>query len=136
MLTELLFALALSNAAQPPHTEAQAACVERVLSEDDRLGRARNHAPEADSLALAVSRYVEALEQLDMRDCPADFRAAFDRHRQAWTKGADLFERHAKLRGEMHDLFDQIRTGPDGDELKAVEAGIWSTWAEVEAATR
>ncbi len=46
------------------------------------------------------------------------------------------FEKHADMRGELHDLFDEIRgLGADAHErLERIEKEIWGTWAEVEAA--
>lgn len=115
--------------------EAKAACVARVLARDNELGKARNHAPETAPLAEAVARYVEGLDGLDFTGCPPAFAAAFSRHRDAWKESAPFFEDFAGLRGEMHDLFDEIRSRDEpGKRLRALEDRIWGTWAEVEEA--
>lgn len=66
-------------------------------------------------IAWAIGRYCDALGQLDMSDCPADFRVAYRHHLGAWREAqaviaqlpdgffAGLFTgfKNALLRGEV-----------------------------------
>lgn len=122
------------RAAEEQAAKAQA-CVRHALAEDARLGKARNHAPETQPIDEAVERYVAGMGGIDLRGCPAAFVTAFTRHRRAWQDAQPLLARHATERGEMHEVFDRLRAGPDGPMLESAEAAIWSTWAEVERAT-
>ena len=45
-----------------------------------------------------------------------------------------MLERFPQLRGEMHDLFDQLKQDPDTrSDMEALDKRIRDTWAEVEA---
>lgn len=121
-----------------PRESREADAVRSVLAQDDSLGTARNHAPETMPLTQSIRDYVAGLEAIDFSGCPEDFTTAFARHRAAWERSVDFFASFDELRGEMHDLFEQIRQG-DADtrtRLESVEEDIWGTWAEVEAAAR
>lgn len=76
------------------------------------------------------------LDSIDFSECPIEFAKAFERHRDAWEGSIPFFERFGHLRGELHELFEQIRNIDEATEaaLKAHENQIWGTWAEVEAA--
>ncbi len=120
-------------AAEPPG--AVEPCIQRVLAEDDRLGRERNRAPEVAPIDEAVRTYVRAIEALDYGGCPQHFIDACSAHAAAWRATLPLLRRHAHRRGEMHALFKAIAADPDGRDLPAYEAVIWKTWAEVERAS-
>ena len=109
-------------------------CEERILAEDSKLGKIRNYACERQSLSLTIHEYVQGLEALDFEACPAAFVTAFARHRRAWEAMIPVTDKHSELRGEMHDLFDQIALSADSTEYKTKLKAIWDTWAEVEAA--
>ncbi|HXV76571.1 MAG TPA: hypothetical protein VD788_09645 [Candidatus Polarisedimenticolaceae bacterium] len=121
-----------------PAAAAAADCVERVLRQDGELAAVRNHAPKQMPLADAVGNYVAGLAGLDFSGCPAGFTDAFARHRSAWFDAVEFLGSYDTMRGEMHDLFEQIRAeSPDAAaRLSAHEQAIWSTWAEVESAGR
>lgn len=57
-------------------------------------------------------------------------------HLDAWEAAIPFFGRFDDLRGQLHALFERIREmGPEAaEQLRAAEAAIWGTWAEVEAA--
>lgn len=137
-LTQAVFALALAIAAAwvfPALAGDPAAAMARVLEEDAQLGATRNHASETGPIAEAIRRYVAGLDALDVSDCPEAFVHALGRHRSAWEQSVAFFEQFPELRGELHDVFEMIRTRDEASSagLEAAEAGIWSTWAEVEA---
>ncbi len=106
-----------------------------VLSIDSELGIIRNQATETRSLAAAIREYVASIDSVDFGACPADFAEAFRAHRNAWEESIPFFERFPDLRGEMHELFEQIRRQSVDvrDELERTEVPIWDTWREVEA---
>jgi hypothetical protein len=128
--------LAGCASSRPSPSDNGTSAVARVLQQDDVLGTQRNHACETAPLAQAVRDYVRGLAALDFSGCPDDFVDAFTRHREAWEASIPFFEAYHDLRGEMHDLFEQIRDRDPSTkaELEELEAGIWGTWAEVEAA--
>jgi hypothetical protein len=106
-----------------------------VLAIDSELGIIRNSATETKPLAIAIREYVAALDSLDFSACPEDFTEAFRYHRNAWEESIPFFEEFADLRGEMHELFDQIRSRDveTRDALERAEVPIWDSWREVEA---
>lgn len=112
--------------------------MEAVFAADSAMGARRNHAPETDSLAAAVETYVRDLETLDFSVCPPEFARAFAGHREAWRQSLPFWRRFPDLRGEMHDLIEEIRRQePEQEaELDSVLKQIWDTWGEVEAAAQ
>jgi hypothetical protein len=112
--------------------------IRAVLAQDDSLGAVRNHAPENMPLSAVIRDYVTGLESINFRGCPESFTTAFQRHRQAWERSIPFFARFDTLRGEMHDLFEEIRQrdAKTREGLEAAESDIWGTWGEVEAAAR
>lgn len=111
-------------------------CMERVIALDDSLGRLRNHACEKISLAETIRNYADGLQQIDFSNCPADFTAAFDKHRQAWLHLIPVVEKYPDMRGEMHDLFDGLEQGEDADIFKPQVKNVWDTWTEIETAMK
>ena len=105
-----------------------------IIAQDDSLGIVRNHACETISLAETIKNYTDALAALDYSDCPDAFTKAFAWHRQAWVDIIPFAQNYSDLRGEMHDLFDQLEKGPDAATIKPLVDKIWSTWREVEKA--
>jgi hypothetical protein len=108
--------------------------ISAIIAQDDSLGVVRNHACETIPLAQTIRDYTEALAGLDYSDCPENFTSAFASHRQAWEQLIPFAEQYPDLRGEMHDLFDQLEKGPDAERFKPLVERIWETWREVEKA--
>ena len=126
-----------SNSRQLPSSPAQANtstqdCMKRVIALDDSLGKLRNHACEKISLAETIRNYADGLQKIDFSNCPADFTAAFEKHRQAWLQLIPAVEKYPDLRGEMHDLFDGLEHGKDADAFKPLVKTVWDTWEEIE----
>lgn len=44
----------------------------------------------------------------------------------------EITNKYPELRGEMHNLFDQLEKGNDAAEFKRYLKQIWDTWAEIE----
>lgn len=129
-------ALAACTGYAPSKSTRAAAAIRAVLEEDSELGGVRNHTSELQPLAEAVRAYVKGLDAIDFGKCPSDFTNAFKLHRDAWHESIRYFEEHDEMRGELHDLFDEIR-GIDADarmRIEGIEMDIWGTWAEVESA--
>lgn len=116
-------------------TDFQAA-MEAVISQDSKLGAARNEATRAQPIASVIENYVEALDALDLQQCPQDFAKAIRRHADAWRESISFFAQFEDLRGELHEVFEMIREqgGSARTGLEQAEAAIWSTWADVEKA--
>ncbi len=112
--------------------------IRKALAADSKLGSARNAATADEDLATVIENYVDAMDDIDCTACPVDFRDALRRHRQAWRDSIDFFSQFDELRGEMHEVFNQIRA--QGSEarhgLETVERPIWETWREVEDVAR
>ncbi|MCW8877162.1 MAG: hypothetical protein OQJ89_06440 [Kangiellaceae bacterium] len=101
---------------------------------DNELGSKRNHDTERMPIALVIEKYAVSLRKLDWAQTPDVFREAFYEHIEAWEKSIEFFAKYSQLRGEMHDVFDEIRQADL--KLKQHEAKIWSTWAKIESVTR
>lgn len=129
-------AVAACVASVPSESLRSVEAIGRVLEEDSELGAQRNQAPHSGSLAAAVRAYVRGLDAIDFEGCPPDFTEAFERHRDAWHESIAFFDEHGDLRGELHELFDEIRrSSPEArNRLEAHEQAILDTWSEVEAA--
>lgn len=117
-----------------PNPESERRAIEEVIQADAELGKIRNHAPEVMPIHLAIENYASSLRDLDFSNCPADFETAFVMHIEAWESSVDYFMEFTELRGEMHQLFEEIRAMNivNKNRLEAVEKPIWDTWADVE----
>ncbi len=109
-------------------------CIQQIIAIDDSLGTLRNHACENIPLAETIRNYADGLSQLNYNNCPPAFNKAFEKHWTAWREMIPLVEKYPEMRGEMHDLFDQIKMTKDSVTFNPLLNDIWDTWAEVEAA--
>jgi hypothetical protein len=107
-------------------------CIDSVIRLDDSLGTIRNHACEKVALSISIKNYAEGIEKLNFKNCPAGFVKAFDIHRKAWIDMLKVTDRYPAMRGEMHDLFDQLEKTGDSVEFKMHLKMIWDTWAVIE----
>lgn len=117
-------------------TDSPQECIKSIIALDDSLGKIRNHACEQISLAQTIQEYTSGMDQFDHQNCPSDFTTAFKKHREAWVSMIPIVEKYPELRGEMHDLFDQLESEKDSSEFKTRLAAIWTTWEEVETAMK
>lgn len=129
-----LFYFACGETQQPQHSPEPPACIGRIIAADDSLGAVRNHASETISLSESIRNYAAGLKKLDFRDCPPAFTKAFENHRQAWLAMVPFVERFPEMRGEMHELFEQLEKGEQAAEFRPLLKAIWDTWEEVESA--
>lgn len=111
-------------------------CVKEVFAQDDSLGSVRNHACETIPLSQTIVNYTSALKKLDFQHCPEEFEKAFKAHWIAWENMISVVDKYPDMRGEMHDLFDQIELSPDSSSFKLSLKAIWDTWAVVEKSTQ
>ncbi|MEW4923675.1 hypothetical protein [Algibacter sp. 2305UL17-15] len=109
-------------------------CINFILSQDDSLGRIRNHACKSISLSNTIDQYVASINNLDFKNCPKDFFHAFENHMNAWTGMKQVTDNFPDLRGEMHDLFDTIAKSKYKQTFDPLLKDIWDTWELVEAA--
>ena len=110
------------------------ACIDRVLAIDDSLGAIRNQASHNIPLGHVVRVYVRDLERVDFDACPEEFTLSYKEHVKAWKDMLPVLDKHDDLRGEMHDLFDQLEKGPGATKFRVRLDAIWSTWDKVEKA--
>ncbi|MCA9194895.1 MAG: hypothetical protein KDB03_24155 [Planctomycetales bacterium] len=106
-----------------------------VLEIDRVLAHQRDRMSETVPLASAVEAYLVGLNAIDYSACPPAFVEAFAAHRKAWEQSIEFFKQHAVLRGEMHQLFDQIRQQSEEQksQLDLHVTSIMDTWKRVEA---
>lgn len=111
-------------------------CMERVLKLDDSLGSIRNHSSEKVSLSKTIADYTYALDNLNYEYCPEDFKSAFKKHAKAWQDMIMVTNQYPDLRGEIHDLFNQIEVSSDSLLFKNKLKQIWDTWSIIEDASK
>ena len=109
-------------------------CVGSVLQLDSIKGGIRNKASLGSPLSSAIKDYVSAVDSFDFSNCPERFSTAFKNHLDAWKEMLPVTDKHAGLRGEMHDLFKQIEHSADSVAFRLRLKKVWDTWAEVEKA--
>jgi hypothetical protein len=107
-------------------------CIEQLFALDDSLGKVRNHACNTISLSETIDQYYKGINEADFLNCPEKFQIAYKNHQKAWLDIKNVTEKYPELRGEMHDLFDKIKSGKDSSVFKQYLDAIWNTWAEVE----
>ena len=107
-------------------------CIKSIIAIDDSLGSLRNNQCKEISLSETIKNYTASLTSLDYSQCPQSFSNAFKSHIDAWNNVTEITDNYSELRGEMHDLFDQIKITPDSTKFNSLVAKIWSTWAEIE----
>lgn len=117
------------EAGLPPH---RFGCVAEAIALDDSLGYARNHACETLPLSQAIRQYAEAIQKIDFTGCPQAFTSGFQHHAAAWLSLLPVTDQYPGLRGEMHALFEQLKSGKYAEQFKLLELTIWSTWKEIE----
>ncbi|WP_298904125.1 hypothetical protein [uncultured Psychroserpens sp.] len=113
-----------------PISEEQ--CIKTILEQDSILGNIRNHATETLSLNTTITNYTDSLKDLDFNYCPDDFSNAFQTHIDAWIAMKTVTDNYSNLRGEMHDVFDQIELSKDSVAFKTKLKAIWDTWKTIE----
>jgi len=118
-------------------SDGQRAAINRVLAADDIFGRERNQDCRTVSLDSTIVKYVNAMHTINFEGCPDSFTSAFAEHISAWQSSLPFFSKHAQLRGEMHALFEEIRSLNEQSkiDLESIEKEIWGSWAKVETAS-
>lgn len=132
-------ALGLSGKANS--TEA----VRRVLQADDLASKETVHAVGAretpSTYARAIGEYLALMHEVDMTDCPADFRIAFKHHLESWAELGEAVR--ALPEGFLEGFFvgalnGLLRGENDGgvtrmaDEIKRASGAVSATFREVE----
>ena len=107
-------------------------CIDKIIKIDDSLGKIRNHECEKISLSQTITNYANSLNNLDFNDCPQHFKIAFKNHEQAWRNMISLTNNYSEIRGEMHNLFNQIEASKDSATFKPLLKNIWDTWSVIE----
>jgi hypothetical protein len=116
--------------------KATCTCITAVIAADEVAGKTRNHACERQSLSLTIVDYERAIRNFDYRDCPDEFSQAMFLHADAWKVLLPIVQQFPNMRGEMHDLFSELKSGPGGEEFSLLVDEVWATWADVEEARK
>ena len=132
IFTFLTLPLACSNSSHKEIANSSDNCVKTIIAIDDSLGKIRNHQCEEISLSETIKNYTASLRSLDYSQCPQSFSNAFMSHIDAWNNVIEVTDKYSDLRGEMHELFDQIKQTSDSTQFKSLVAEIWNTWADIE----
>jgi hypothetical protein len=118
--------------------------ITRVLQADQALGRQRDDSIPKDAppsvIALCVEHYCDGLENLDMSDCPADFRVAYHEHMRAWREMDAAIKQlpDSFADGLWEGFVNGLQGESDGgagrmrEDLKNASSSIESTWSVVE----
>ena len=138
MIYTLLFISLVSTGSCKSRSESQiplnsGSCIESVFNTDSILGINRNHDSETISLSEAITRYVDAFDSISFDDCPLVLKQSFSDHLEAWRNMLEVTDNYPNLRGEMHNLFDQLDAGQDSLRFRTLLAQVWSTWSGVES---
>lgn len=134
ILISFLASLLLVQCGSPNSADNDKSCIEKIIAQDEVIGKTRNHACETISLSETIHQYVKGMDSFDYSDCPTDFKEAFEKHKEAWIAMIQVTDNYPDLRGEMHDLFDELEKGADAELFKSLLKNIWDTWGEVEKA--
>ena len=79
-----------------------------------------------------VNLYAQFLRNLDLSQCPPDFRDAFLKHAYAWTKVATAVESASGVTGFMRGLGGVDTTA----EVNSAQREVADTWYEVDRIAR
>lgn len=115
-----------------PTSMTKIECNKQLLAMDDSLGSIRNHACEKISLSKTIKIYVTDLKAVPVENCSKALVSAFYTHLEAWENVIPITNKYDAMRGEMHDLFDEIRMKSDSTVFNTRVKAIWDTWADVE----
>ena len=136
-LTAILAFTALSGCDAIQNTRYRTA-IEKALHQDALTGKD------------ATPGHIAAMRQVDISDCPQEFRVAYMNHIHAWDEASAVAQAKAKLANEedaaafagaLASLFnsdatpwsDHLHTEQEAEHLTAVAGqDIASTWQEIE----
>ena len=112
--------------------------IRKVLKLDELISIQRNEATRHVALSNAIRIYLNGLETIDFANCPKEFSVAFEKHRKSWENSLVFFDSHSDLRGEMHELLDEIKSTDDAvaEQLGAVYGEIMDSWNGAESVCR
>jgi hypothetical protein len=136
ILLVILTVLACDSAAPEtsgPHNIIERNCMSRIIVFDDSLGRIRNHASEKIDLSTTIKQYLKSCRAMNYKNCPLAFNAAIEKHYAAWEKMLPLTNKYPDLRGEMTQLFKQLKTREHAQEFIPLEKAIIDTWVDIDA---
>lgn len=116
--------------------------MEAVMAKDRELSaRQRTRVSEGAKPADAIATYASAVKNLDMSQCPSEFREAYLRHANAWQDMAAQLakEPDGVVEGVLQGFLNSLGGEFDGGaarmqrERDSRYQSIKSTWVEVEA---
>lgn len=116
-----------------------AAAIREVFAQDNAASKKCKQAVKTNRLE-ALRAYVQALRQIDLRSCPADFQEAFLKHRYAWDEIIPYLEKYSGFAGDVLGLFefgvavimDRSLTTEGDKEFVRIRKAIASAYFDVE----
>lgn len=134
-----------ASAALPPEEEKVKQAILFILKEDDRFAKSTKCQPGATAtpatFCLATGKYCDLVEQLDLSDCPADFRVAYRQHLRAWRETQHATSQYPDnlltqiLLGAWNGVVKGEMDGGSGRILAGIQKAmdrVHATWEEVE----
>jgi hypothetical protein len=100
--------------------------IEAVIAKDRAISESIGTPRSISEAKKSLASMVEQMQQIDLSDCPEDFRVAYQKHINAWTNAYQAFQKIPNRIWEWP--FWKIFTGYN---LKEEEKLIDDTWFEV-----
>lgn len=117
-------------------TAAERTCMDKVIAEDDSIGKIRNKECKTLSLSQTITNYTERMKKIRMEDCPKEFSKSFSQHIDSWNKLLEVTDKYPEMRGEMRDLFKKLEKSQDSVVFRKLKNNVWDTWDLVEITTK
>ncbi|MGH2667444.1 hypothetical protein [Flavobacterium sp.] len=117
-------------------SEAERACVDKVIAIDDSIGKIRNKECQKLSLSQTISNYTDKMKKISTEGCPKEFSKSFNQHIDSWKNLLEVTDKYPEMRGEMHDLFKELEKSKDSAVFKKLKNVVWETWDLVEITSK
>ncbi len=133
----LLFVFIASHCASIPYTTAFE--IDRVIAQDKELSlQAERDIAQGMSRKDALDKMTQGMRQIDLSDCPPEFREAYIRHIQAWESFASEHGIEGFFKALLTGVLIALTSNPTPlvayiAEQKGISQDINDTWKEVEA---
>ena len=123
------------RAVEPTVTQGKS-CIDSVMKQDSLLGEKRNTDSRQVPLSQAIRDYTVGIENINFASCPPAFTTAFQKHKEAWTAMTTVTDQYPAIRGELHELFQQLEKSNHAAEFKQHLRAVNDTWTAVEKASQ
>jgi hypothetical protein len=114
----------------------QGQCIDSVIKQDSLLRHKRNLRCKEVAPSQAIREYAAGIDQINFTQCPALFATAFQQYKKAWLGMARVTDQYSKLRGELHEVLQEVANSKNAVEFRQQLQVLIDTWAEVEKAVQ